>query len=128
MNEGLGLPRILVADDEPALRELVTVSLGDAAACDEAGDGDDALAKLETADYDLVVLDLMMPGRSGMEVLRAIRADERLRSLPVLVMSAWQSARESDEVLEAGANGFVPKPFKPEELVRAVRELLEAGT
>jgi DNA-binding response OmpR family regulator len=127
MNEGLGLPRILVADDEPALRELVTVSLGDAAACDEAGDGDDALAKLETADYDLVVLDLMMPGRSGMEVLRAIRADERLRSLPVLVMSAWQSARESDEVLEAGANGFVPKPFKPEELVTAVRDLLEAG-
>jgi two-component system response regulator ResD len=120
-----GLPRILVADDEPTLRELVVVTLGDAFSCDEADDGEAALAMLHEADYDLVVLDLMMPGRSGMEVLQAMQADGRLRKVPVLVTSAWQSERDSKAALEAGAGGFVAKPFNPDELVSSVRQLLE---
>jgi DNA-binding response OmpR family regulator len=124
MKAGAGVPRILVADDEPALRELVVVTLGEAFLCDEADDGEVALAKLDEADYDLVVLDLMMPGRSGMEVLQAMQADDRLRKVPVVVTSAWQSARDTEAVVEAGAHGFVAKPFDPEELVSTVREVL----
>jgi two-component system phosphate regulon response regulator PhoB len=119
------LPRILVADDEPTLRALVVVTLGSAYACDEADSGDAALARLRETNYDLVVLDLMMPGRSGFDVLQEMRADERLRDVPVVVMSAWQSAEDTEGALAAGADSFVSKPFQPEELLDAVRELVE---
>lgn len=118
-------PRILVADDEPSLRALVVVTLGSAYACDEADSGDAALTRLHEVDYDLVVLDLMMPGRSGFDVLQEMRADERLRDVPVVVMSAWQSAEDTQEALTAGANSFVSKPFQPEDLLDAVRDLVE---
>ena len=119
------LPRILVADDEPALRALVVVTLGSSYVCDEADSGDAALTRLRETDYDLVVLDLMMPGRSGYDVLQEMRADERLRRVPVVVMSAWQAAEDTESALAAGADSFVSKPFQPEELLGAVRELVE---
>jgi DNA-binding response OmpR family regulator len=119
------VPRILVADDEPALRALVVVTLGSEYACDEADSGDAALTRLRDTHYDLVVLDLMMPGRSGFDVLEEMRADERLRDVPVVVMSAWQSAEDTEGALAAGADSFVSKPFQPEELLGAVRDLVE---
>jgi DNA-binding response OmpR family regulator len=118
-------PRILVADDEPALRALVVVTLGSEYTCDEVDSGDAALMRLREDDYDLVVLDLMMPGRSGFDVLREMRADERLREVPVVVMSAWQSAEDTEGALAAGADSFVSKPFQPEDLLAAVRDLVE---
>jgi DNA-binding response OmpR family regulator len=119
------VPRILVADDEPALRALVVVTLGPEYACDEVDSGDAALTRLRDTHYDLVVLDLMMPGRSGFDVLQEMRADERLRDVPVVVMSAWQSAEDTEGALAAGADSFVSKPFQPEELLGAVRDLVE---
>jgi DNA-binding response OmpR family regulator len=118
------LPKILVVDDEPPLRELVIVTLGDRYACDEAVDGDAALEQLRKQEYNLVMLDVMMPGRSGIDVLRAMRADEALRDIPVIVMSAWQSSQDIDAALAAGADGFLPKPFRVEELDSTVREVL----
>jgi DNA-binding response OmpR family regulator len=120
----LDLPKILVVDDEPPLRELVIVTLGDAYACDEAADGDAALALLRKQQYDMVVLDVMMPGRSGIDVLREMRSDEALRDVPVVVMSAWQSSEDIDAALAAGANGFLPKPFRVEELGLTVRTVM----
>jgi two-component system alkaline phosphatase synthesis response regulator PhoP len=114
-------PKILVVDDEPPLRELVIVTLGDAYACDEAADGDAALEQLRTQRYDVVMLDVMMPGRSGIDVLREMRSDDDLREIPVVVMSAWQSTQDIDAALAAGADGFLPKPFLLEELDLAVR-------
>jgi DNA-binding response OmpR family regulator len=114
-------PKILVVDDEPPLRELVIVTLGDAFACDEAADGDAALEKLRTRRYDMVMLDVMMPGLSGIDVLREMRSDETLREIPVVVMSAWQSTQDIDAALAAGADGFLPKPFLLEELDVVVR-------
>jgi two-component system phosphate regulon response regulator PhoB len=119
------VPRILVADDEPALRALVVVTLGSEYACDEVDSGDAALRRLRDEHYDLVVLDLMMPGLSGFDVLQEMRADERLRDVPVVVMSAWQSAEDTEGALAAGADSFVSKPFQPEELLGAVRDLVE---
>jgi DNA-binding response OmpR family regulator len=114
-------PKVLVVDDEPPLRELVIVTLGDAYACDEAADGDAALEQLRTRRYDMVMLDVMMPGRSGIDVLREMRSDEALREIPVVVMSAWQSTQDIDAALAAGADGFLPKPFLLEDLDLAVR-------
>jgi DNA-binding response OmpR family regulator len=117
--------RVLVVDDEPALRALVVVTLGPDYECDEADSGDAALTRLREANYDVVVLDLMMPGRSGFDVLQEMRSDERLRQVPVVVMSAWQSAEDTEGALDAGADSFVSKPFQPEELLATVRDLVE---
>jgi DNA-binding response OmpR family regulator len=117
-------PRILVVDDEPPLRELVVVTLGPAYSCDEAADGDAALERLRDSRYDLVMLDVMMPGRSGLDVLREMRSDEALRDVPVIVMSAWQSSEDVVAVLEAGASGFLAKPFRLEELDSAVKDVI----
>ena len=116
--------KILVVDDEPPLRELVVVTLGDAYACDEAPNGDAALKLMRKRRYDMVVLDVMMPGRSGIDVLREMRADEALRDVPVVVMSAWQSTADIDAALAAGANGFLPKPFRVEDLDSTVRDVI----
>jgi DNA-binding response OmpR family regulator len=72
----------------------------------------------------MVMLDVMMPGRSGIDVLREMRSDEALREIPVVVMSAWQSSEDIDAALAAGANGFLPKPFRVEELDSTVITLL----
>jgi two-component system, sensor histidine kinase ChiS len=66
----------------------------------------------------------MMPGRSGIDVLREMRSDEALRDVPVVVMSAWQSSEDIDAALAAGANGFLPKPFRVEELGSTVRTVM----
>jgi DNA-binding response OmpR family regulator len=117
-------PKILVVDDEPPLRELVVVTLGDAFACDEVDNGDEALARLNADHYDLVMLDVMMPGTSGTDVLRKMRADEELRDVPVIVMSAWQSPQDVASALEAGADRFLAKPFRIDELGSMVRGLV----
>ena len=116
--------KILVVDDEPPLRELVVVTLGDGYTCDEVSNGDAALERLRETRYELVMLDVMMPGRSGIEVLREMRSDEALRDIPVVVMSAWQSAQDVDAALAAGANGFLAKPFRVEELDSTVRDAI----
>jgi DNA-binding response OmpR family regulator len=118
------LPKILVVDDEPPLRELVIVTLGDQYSCDEAVDGDAALERLRKGPYDLVILDVMMPGRSGIDVLREMRSDKALKDVPVVVMSAWQSTQDIDAALAAGADGFLPKPFRVEELDTTVRDVI----
>jgi DNA-binding response OmpR family regulator len=117
-------PRILVVDDEPPLRELVVVTLGDAFICEEVGDGDTALERLGEAEYDLVMLDLMMPGTSGMDVLRKMRTNDGLADVPVIVMSAWQSPQDVASALEAGADRFLAKPFRIDELGSMVRGLV----
>jgi DNA-binding response OmpR family regulator len=117
-------PKILVVDDEPPLRELVVVTLGDAFVCDEVDNGDEALARLNADHYDLVMLDVMMPGTSGTDVLRKMRADKELRDVPVIVMSAWQSPQDVASALEAGADRFLAKPFRIDELGSMVRGLV----
>jgi DNA-binding response OmpR family regulator len=117
-------PKILVVDDEPPLRELVVVTLGDAFVCDEVDNGDEALARLSADHYDLVMLDVMMPGTSGTDVLRQMRANDGLRDVPVIVMSAWQSPQDVASALEAGADRFLAKPFRIDELGSMVRGLV----
>jgi CheY-like chemotaxis protein len=113
---------ILVCDDEPSLRELVRAVLGPTYSFVEADDGPRALALARELHPDLIVLDLMLPGMSGIEVLDVIRGDSDLAPIPVIVVTAWSHAEVSARV--AGADRFVPKPFDPQELEAAVEELL----
>lgn len=113
---------ILICDDEPALRELVRASLNNGYRFAEASDGLIALQLARELEPDAVILDLMLPRLGGLEVLARLQADEQLRHVPVLVITAWNETRE--DVLAAGAAEFVTKPFDPDELRTAVEELL----
>ena len=113
---------ILICDDEPALRELIRASLDDAYFFAEASDGLTALELAREVEPDVVVLDLMLPRLGGLEVLARMRADEQLRKVPVLVITAWNETRE--DVLAAGAADFASKPFDPDALKASIEKLL----
>jgi CheY-like chemotaxis protein len=116
---------ILICDDEPALRELIRASLDDGYLFAEASDGITALELAREVEPDLVVLDLMLPRLGGLEVLARFRADEHLRQVPVLVITAWNETRE--DVIAAGAAEFASKPFDPDTLKASIERLLNAA-
>jgi CheY-like chemotaxis protein len=113
---------ILICEDEESLRELIRAILGPHYSYAEAGDGDEALGLARELQPDLVILDLMLPGRSGLDVLAGLRDRAPNGHTPVVVVTAWSHAR--DAVLSAGADRFLGKPFEPEELQSTVEELL----
>jgi putative two-component system response regulator len=115
-------PTILVCDDDPSLRELVRAVLGNRYRFVEAADGSEALELARELPPDLIVLDVMLPGVSGIEVLEALHADPALAAIPVVVITAWSHAELDAEL--AGADRFVRKPFDPDALSTAVEELL----
>jgi two-component system, NarL family, invasion response regulator UvrY len=118
--------RILVADDHPILRrglkEILLREL-DGATCGEAGTADQVLSEVESQEWDLLILDVTMPGRSGLDVLRDLRG---LRpQLPVLVLSMHPEDQLGKRALKAGASGYMNKESAPEELIEAVQKVLE---
>jgi CheY-like chemotaxis protein len=113
---------ILICEDDFALRELIRAAVGSAYRVVEASDGNDAVELVREVEPDLVILDLMLPGRSGAEVLAAMRADPKTAATPVVVVTAWTHIDE--DMLAAGASRFVRKPFDPDELRDTVEELL----
>jgi CheY-like chemotaxis protein len=113
---------ILICEDEDALRELVRVSIGSGFGFIEATDGHEALEMARKHHPDVVVLDLMLPGISGLDVLSRLRDEGNRTNLPIVVISAWGDARE--EALAAGADRFVLKPFIPDDLRAVVEELV----
>lgn len=109
---------VLVADDEPGIRRLLAVKLRAAGhAVSEVGDGDAALAAIREDPPVLAVLDLHMPGRSGIEVCRELQRDPGLRAVRVVLLSGRCSPADVDTALAAGARAFLTKPFDPDELV-----------
>jgi two-component system response regulator MtrA len=116
---------VLVCEDDSNLRTLVRLALGDGYRIVEAADGNEALALVRTSNPDLIVLDLMLPGMSGLELLTAIRGENGHARTPVVVISAW--AHSDEAAVAAGADRFVPKPFDPDDLHSTVAELLEAN-
>lgn len=111
--------RILVVDDEPSIVELIRVNLEDAGyEVMVALDGDEALSIFREQRFDLVVLDLMLPGKDGLEVCRQIRRESLV---PIIMLTA--KANEIDRVLglEMGADDYVTKPFSPRELVARIK-------
>jgi CheY-like chemotaxis protein len=118
-------PLILVVEDVPVIHDVIELSLRSFNAEYEfKGDGTDALEWLEQTIPDLVLLDLALPGTDGREVLRQMRASDRLAGVPVVVITAHGPGIEQD-LLQAGANGYLDKPFLPSALRSIVDELLE---
>ena len=117
--------QILVVDDHEDTRVILRHYL-EAMGYDvrEAHDGEEALATLHAARPDAVVLDIQMPKVDGIEVLRAVRADGTLKSLPILALSAHALADEVRQIREAGADLYISKPADPKNVVRAIRELI----
>lgn len=120
----MGQPTILVCDDDDGLRELMKVTLSPGYRVVEAGDAEQAFVALASDRPDVVLLDVMLPGRSGLQVLEAMRSDEALRDVPVIVVSAWQSPDDQDAARRAGADAFLGKPFELEELTGCVAKLV----
>lgn len=119
------LPRVLVADDEDDIRALVAVAVR-RAGCSVVGsvaDGDTALAVARAELPSLTVLDVSMPGRTGLEVCTALRADPATAGVRVLLLSAGASPEDVARGLAAGADAYLPKPFSVAGLVDEVRAL-----
>ena len=120
---------VLVVDDSRIMRDMVAKAVQmsglDITGIDTAYDGKNALEKLRASWFDLVLLDVNMPVMTGEQFLVALRADLGLRDTLVVVVSTESSLPRIARLKGLGA-GFVHKPFKPEELVAAVRQLLEA--
>ena len=117
------MSRVLVVDDEPGIRKVVRDALERAGhEVETAGDGDEAIPLLESQDFDLLVTDLAMPRRGGLELVRAVREGGAV--LPVLVLTVRQEEREKVRLLDAGADDYVTKPFGTDELLARVRALL----
>jgi DNA-binding response OmpR family regulator len=118
-------PRVLVVEDEPNIRELVCLHLGlEGYACESLGDGRSALKRTESERFDLLVLDVMIPGIDGLSLCRAVRNGRMNHDVPILMLTARRE--ESDKVvgLESGADDYLTKPFGVRELVARARALL----
>jgi two-component system OmpR family response regulator len=121
------LPRILLIEDEPALRRALLRGLGEERyTVDVAGDGETGLWAAQGGEHELILLDLLLPKLSGLEVCRRLRA-AGLRT-PILMLTARDSTQDVVAGLDAGANDYLVKPFAFQELLARMRALLRVGT
>ena len=117
---------VLVADDEPHIGRIIKMKLEQGPfRVTLAYDGQEALQVLERAnDIALAVLDLMMPNLSGLDVLQRLRADERLKRLPCIILTAAGQEQQHRRAIELGASEFLTKPFSPQKLYARAAELV----
>ncbi len=117
--------RIIFADDDPGMRAIVLINL-EAEGFDVTvvDDGDAALNEIERLLPDLVVLDVMMPGRDGFSVLRALKAREQTAAIPVVLLTAKAADSDIWEGWKSGADYYMTKPFDPGELARFAHNIL----
>jgi DNA-binding response OmpR family regulator len=119
------MKRILLAEDEEILRMLVTDTLEDEDyEVDEAEDGQQALELAIKNDYDLIVLEYMMPMLTGLEVIEAIRNKLNNKSVKILMLSAKSQSYEQEKIIQAGADYFMAKPFSPLQLLEKVKGIV----
>ena len=127
LNGEAGPLRILVVDDEERLRKLVIRALRRGlpqGEFHEAADGFEAGKKIADLVPALVVLDLRLPGLDGTKVCEAVRADEKLKDISILAISGFDLETVGPEALAAGADVFIPKPFRPDQILSEAKKLL----
>ena len=123
------MSRILVVDDSKVMRDMIVACLRavPGATFEHAASGLEAIERLSLDPFDLVVLDLNMPDIGGIEVLEFVRGQDRLRELPILVVTTRGDEASRSSALAAGASLFMTKPFTPDAIQAEVGTLLEGG-
>ena len=120
--------RVLLAEDEPNIVESLTFLLERAGFNVEVqSDGREALNSAKADTPDVLILDVMLPGLDGYEILRQLRADQRSEALPILMLTAKGQREDRETAMEHGADLFMTKPFANSEIVAAVKELASRG-
>ena len=115
--------RILVCDDEQLIRDLVKEYLiNDGYLCDEASDGSEAVELVEENDYDLIIMDIMMPGMDGMTAVKEIKG---IKDIPVIMLSARKEEYDKLQGFDIGIDDYVTKPFSPKELMARIKVILK---
>ncbi len=119
--------KILVVDDFSTMRRIIKNLLRDLGFTNisEADDGSTALPMLQNGDFDFLITDWNMPGMTGIDLLKAVRADERLAKMPVLMVTAEAKKDQIVEAAQAGVNGYVVKPFTAETLKEKIEKIFE---
>jgi two-component system, chemotaxis family, chemotaxis protein CheY len=120
------MKQVLIVDDSKLMREMVAACLRPLGEIDFvfAATGLEAIERLALAGFDLLVLDLDMPDLGGLEVTQFVRAEERFHALPILVVTSRGDEASRTKLVEAGASGFLTKPFAPHEILEEARALL----
>src|ERR687888_2707430 len=122
-----GTPLVLVVDDDERLREFVRVNLEmDGYAVREAANADEGLAALEEEPPDLILLDVMMPGMDGWEMLRRVQERHGVGTIPVIMFSGKVDESEAERATARGAQAFLGKPFDPQQLIESTKQLIRA--
>jgi phosphate regulon transcriptional regulator PhoB len=117
--------QILVVDDEPDLVELVSYNLkNEGFKVSSASNGENALEKVRKGEYNLIILDLMLPGIQGVELCRMLRSNPRTETIPIIMLTARGEVADKIRGLEIGADDYMTKPFSPKELVARVNTVL----
>jgi excisionase family DNA binding protein len=120
-------PLVLIVDDDPRVREYVRVNLEmEGYGVREAGSAEEGLAVLEEVSPDLILLDVMMPEVDGWEMLRRVQERHGVGAIPVVMFSGKVDEQNADEATARGAQGFVGKPFDPQQLIEHAKQLLPA--
>lgn len=118
-------PRVLIVDDDAFIRRPLEFILREEGfRPSTAVDGDDCLERVAEERPDLIILDVMMPGRDGFEICRALKDDPSVAEVPVILLSARGREHDRERGISLGASDFMTKPYSPTDLIRRVRELL----
>lgn len=119
--------KILIVDDFSTMRRIIKNLLRDLGYtnCQEADDGNTALPMLQGGNFDFLVTDWNMPGMQGIDLLKAVRADEKLKSMPVLMVTAEAKREQIVEAAQAGVNGYIVKPFTAQTLKEKLDKIFE---
>jgi two-component system chemotaxis response regulator CheY len=117
----------LVVEDSPMMRQLLVFALARIKALKvvEADDGVDALRKLTTAKFDLVITDINMPVLDGLKLVKKIRSDEVHKDVPIMIVTTEGSAEDRQRALQLGANAYITKPIQAPQVIAKVKELLK---
>jgi len=116
---------ILIVDDSETVRQVLQLALGNAGyQVIEAEDGYDALGKLSGARVDMLITDLNMPNMDGLELIKKVREGGQHRFTPIVMLTTESSGEKKKAGREAGASGWIVKPFKPEQLLKVVKMVL----
>ena len=117
---------VLLVEDEDNITEAIRFLLTrDGWHVEAHGDGGTAVQRIREREPDLLILDLMLPGRSGLDILRELRSEDRFQELPVLMLTARGQDQDRDLAEQAGVSRFMTKPFSNSEVLAAVRDLAE---